>query len=201
VATIVATTERTSPSKEWELKDVERRRADVPGYLAKGGARLGQLTLEIYNGGGGGLEDLKKIPGFPERPAARRPLRDFESARNVGEDYGSRVRGFVHPPLTGDYVFWITSDDQGELWLAADDDPKTKALIAGVPEWAAWGVWDKFPSQGSKPVRLEAGRRYYVELLQKEGWGEDHFRVRWRLPDGRVEEPIPGPRLSAWTRP
>lgn len=48
---------------------------------------------------------------------------------------------------------------------------------------------------------VTAGRRYYVEALQKEGGGGDHLAVRWQLPGGIWENPadpgapIPGIRL------
>ena len=43
---------------------------------------------------------------------------------------------------------------------------------------------------------LKAGRRYYVEALHKEGGGGDHVSVKWQLPNGQQEAPIPGNRLS-----
>ncbi|MDO8630348.1 MAG: hypothetical protein Q7R41_07630, partial [Phycisphaerales bacterium] len=47
-------------------------------------------------------------------------------------------------------------------------------------------------------VRLDSGRVYYVEALMKEGGGGDNLAVRWRRPDGIMEEPIPGSRLLPW---
>ncbi|MCX7806372.1 MAG: DUF1080 domain-containing protein, partial [Planctomycetota bacterium] len=57
-----------------------------------------------------------------------------------------------------------------------------------------------------KPVRLEGGKAYYIEALHKEGGGDDHPAVGWRLPDGKDERPIPLSRLmgikvpSGWVR-
>lgn len=39
----------------------------------------------------------------------------------------------------------------------------------------------------SKPIRLEAGRRYFVEVLHKEGAERDHLGVAW----GKVDEAPP----------
>ena len=33
------------------------------------------------------------------------------------EEYGQRLHGYVVPPLTGLYTFWIASDDSGALYL------------------------------------------------------------------------------------
>src|SRR2546430_9124784 len=45
--------------------------------------------------------------------------------------------------------------------------------------------------------RLEAGKRYYIEALHKQGEGPGHVSVGWQMPDGKQERPIPGMRLSA----
>jgi hypothetical protein len=45
-------------------------------------------------------------------------------------------------------------------------------------------------------VKLGAGRRYYLEVMQKQSAGSAHLSVRWRLPNGVEERPIPGSRLS-----
>jgi hypothetical protein len=43
---------------------------------------------------------------------------------------------------------------------------------------------------------LEAGKRYAIEALHKEGGGNDNLAVGWQLPDGTQERPIPGNRLA-----
>ncbi len=114
------------------------------------------------------------------------------------------MRGYVHPPETGEYIFWIASDDNSELWLSTDEDPANKVQIASVPRWTSSREWDKYASQQSVPISLMVGRRYYIEVLAKEGAGGDNLAVRWQLPGGNWEDPqnpgapIPGIRLSQW---
>ncbi|HEX7898732.1 MAG TPA: PA14 domain-containing protein [Planctomycetota bacterium] len=197
VAMAMISAERAGPPRDLDPKEVERRRADIPGYANRGGLQLGSVTCEIWTGiNGGGIGELRNAPGFPDRPTSRGTLTAFEIPKDTADNYGTRVLGHLYPPLTGDYVFWIASDDQGELWLSTDDDPKNKAKIAAVPEWTSPHEFEKHVDQKSKPLRLEAGRRYYIEALQKEGGGGDHLSVRWQLPDGKIEQPIPGSRLS-----
>lgn len=62
--------------------------------------------------------------------------------------------------------------------------------------WTNSRQWDKYASQKSAPVRLEAGKRYYIEALHKQGWGGDNLAVAWQMPDGKMEAPIAGNRLS-----
>lgn len=200
VALVALSADRTTPPRDLEPKDLERRRGEIPGYLSRGGVQLGSIVLEIWRGiGGGNVDSLRGHAAYPDRPTERTRLRVFESPKDVGDDYGARVRGYVHPPATGDYVFWIASDDNGELWLSTDDDPKTKVVIARQGEWTSPQEYEKRAEQKSMPLRLEAGRRYYIEALLKEGGGGDHVSVRWQLPDGKIEQPIPGARLSPWT--
>jgi hypothetical protein len=52
----------------------------------------------------------------------------LEGPRNTGDNYGSRMKGWLRPQVSGDYKFWIASDDNGELWLSSDDNPANKAL-------------------------------------------------------------------------
>jgi hypothetical protein len=147
---------------------------------------------------GSDLGALKSSPAYPNEWSGVDFPSIFEGPVNWNENYGTRFRGYVEAPQTGDYIFWISSDDQGELWLGADEYPVTKRLIASVASWTSSREWDKEPSQRSAPVRLEAGRRYYIEALHKEGQGGDNVAVGWRLPDGSLERPIPGVRLAPY---
>jgi hypothetical protein len=104
----------------------------------------------------------------------------------------------VCAPETGNYTFWIASDDNSELWLSTSDNPANKVLIASVNGWTGVRQWTQLASQQSVPVALTAGRRYYIEALHKDGGGGDHVSVGWQLPSGTLERPIPGTRLSPW---
>jgi hypothetical protein len=69
--------------------------------------------------------------------------------------------------------------------------------IASVPggNWTSPRQWDKFTVQQSVPLYLEANQFYYISALMKEQDGEDHLSVRWKLPNGTIEEPIPASRF------
>jgi len=119
----------------------------------------------------------------------------FEAPVNWADEYGTRMRGWLHPQANGEYTFWIASDDGGELWLSDGPAPEGKRLVASVTEWTGAGEWDKYPSQKSAPVRLKAGGAYYIEALQKEGRGWDSLAVAWVAPNG-PREVVPGRFLS-----
>jgi hypothetical protein len=76
------------------------------------------------------------------------------------------MKGWLRPPVSGDYKFWIASDDNGELWLSSDDNPANKALACRL-SGATWPrEWTKYSEQESKPISLVAGRSYYYEVRE-----------------------------------
>jgi hypothetical protein len=199
VAQAAVLSTRPGPPRELEYKELDRWRAETPGAQVKqGGVVTGCILREVWkNIGGGNVEELTSTAGFKEdRPDERGMLTSFEAPQDIGDSYGTRIRGYVHPPLSGAYVFWIAADDAGELWLSTDEDPVHKVKIAFLTSYASPREYGKFPEQKSRPIDLKAGRRYYIEALHKEGGGGDHVSVKWLLPTGAEELPIPGNRLS-----
>ncbi|MBI1177017.1 hypothetical protein GC207_06210 [bacterium] len=155
------------------------------------------ILREVYEGiSGNAVSDLTNAPAYPDFPNSTNFLTDyFEAPINILESYGQRIRGYVLPPESGFYTFWISSDDNGALYLSPDEEPAHKQPIAAVPGWTASREWTKYPEQQSSQIWLEAGRRYYVEMLQKEGGGGDNAAVGWQLPNSEMERPIPATRL------
>lgn len=162
----------------------------------------GSVLREYWtNVNGNSVSDLTKDPRFPNSPTGRDLLPTFEAPTDWADNYGTRVRGFLHPPRTGDYTFWIASDDGSELWLSTDDSPANRTEIASVPTWTGSREWGKDPAQKSKAIHLEAGRSYYIEALQKEGGGGDNLAVGWAKPGQSTDSPsqvIPGESLTPW---
>ncbi|MGQ9576020.1 MAG: lamin tail domain-containing protein, partial [Thermoguttaceae bacterium] len=165
----------------------------------------GYILREYWLGISGTLvRDLTNNPNYPDNFTGKTYPTSLEAPTNFGDNYGTRIRGYVHPPTSGYYIFWVASSDSSELWLSTDEDPAHTARIAGAPSSTGWRVWTTFASQQSAPVWLMAGRRYYIEVLHKEGTGSDYVAVRWQLPGGVWENPsdpnlpIPAARLSQW---
>ncbi len=157
----------------------------------------GTVLREYWTGiAGTAVADLTANPAYPNSPTGSDQPAIFEGPVNWADNYGTRFRGYVHPPVTGSYVFWISGDDGCELWLSTNDTPANRALIATVPGWTNSREWTKFPQQQSAAIALVAGQKYFVEALQKEGGGGDNVAVGWQLPDATQERPVPGGRLS-----
>lgn len=143
---------------------------------------------------------VDKIP-YQLPPNGKVLISQFEGPENLMDNYGTRISGYIYPPLSGVYFFWIASDEQGELWLSRDDSIEHKTKIAFVPTSSFFQEWSKFSEQKSEGIYLEAGKKYYIEALHKESLKIDHISVGWRLPDGTLERPIPGSRLSPYITP
>lgn len=183
---------RQAPPRDAEVKELLKNRPPAV-YVP-----TGSILREIWrNLGGDAISDLTGNPKFKEKPDESGPISAIDSW-NLGNNYGARIRGYVHPPETGEYVFWIASDDHGELWLSTDDTPAKKQKLCGLTRPVGHRNWGTDPSQKSSPVPLVAGRRYYIEVLQKQGGGGEHVAAGWTLPGGTQERPIPAARLSPW---
>ena len=154
------------------------------------------ITREVYAGiAGNAVSDLTSNPAYPNSPTSEEVLTtSFDCPVDTLDNYGQRLRALVIPPTTGAYRFWIACDDNGQLFLSTDSNPANKQLIARVNTWTSWKEWTKETNQQSAPINLVAGQQYYIEALQKEGSGGDNLSVRWQLPSGVFEEPIPATR-------
>ena len=132
---------------------------------------------------------------FPDHPSGHDYLKKFESPSDWGSNYGARIYGYLHPPRTGEYTFWLAAGDGAKLFLSPDDNPKNKGPV-GYTFGTAPHEWTRRPGQQSPAIPLVAGRKYYIEVLQKQGEQKrDHLAVAWSGP-GRELEIIPGKFLS-----
>ncbi|HXG49207.1 MAG TPA: PA14 domain-containing protein, partial [Methylomirabilota bacterium] len=96
----------------------------------------GGLKFEAWlNLGGNAVSALLSHPAYPDNPdlvayvtqASSRQV--FADAASV-DNYGGRLSGWIVPPESGDYEFFIRSDDNSELYLSPDDNPANAVLIA-----------------------------------------------------------------------
>ncbi len=164
--------------------------------MAGGGS--GVILREWWEGvSGTSVGSLTSNPNYPNSPTGSDFLGSLETPTDWADDYGTRIRGYLHPSFDGAHTFWIAGDDNCELWLSTDDDPANKVRIAYVPDWTGSRDWTKFSQQQSAPVSLTGGQRYYIEVLHKEATGGDNLAVAWQRP-GFDREVISGSYLSPW---
>jgi hypothetical protein len=159
----------------------------------------GNILREYWTGiGGSVVSNLTSNAAYPDNPTRRNYPGVFEAPLNQADNYGTRMRGYIHPAVSGMYTFSIASDDSSELYLSTDTDPANMTQIAYVSGSTGWRNWTVRQSQQSEQIFLSAGLTYYIEAIQKEGSGGDHLSVAWKLDAGAWEGPIPGAYLSPY---
>ena len=176
------------------------------GLVSNASGQTGEILIEWWTGiPTTDLTVLLNHPDYPDNPAGSAMLTSFEvpaagtkppELAVLTDEYGARVRGYFHPPTTGEYTFWIISDDEGQLFVSSQGSADKKILIAQTIRSAPFTNWTRYAGQQSKPITLEAGKKYYIEAIYKEGTGGDHLRVAYGPADAQTV--IPGSELSPW---
>jgi hypothetical protein len=153
--------------------------------------RPGGLTREWwFNVPGSSLTQARQAGKHLRRPSMRTLTEASVAEQNTTHHFLSRMRGKLSIPETATYRFWIAGDDHCELWLSEDHRKFRKNLIAKVgpsqfedPDAPAWTDpldWDSRPEQRSVEVKLTAGSHRFIEILHKNGNGDDHVAVAWQ---------------------
>jgi PQQ-dependent dehydrogenase (s-GDH family) len=159
----------------------------------------GSINYQKWNNiTGTAVSNLTSNAAYPNSPSATGTLTSFEIPTNAGNNYGMRVYGYICPPATGNYTFWIAADDASELWLSSSTNPANKVRIAYNTAYTNSREWNKYTTQKSAVIALTYGQLYYVEALMKEGTGNDNMAVGWAKPGQSTSAPsevIPGSQL------
>lgn len=143
----------------------------------------GEVQVFYWDGVPGTSTDaLTSNTAYPDNPDSTALLNELKGSTNRADNYGSLTRGYISPPSTGLFTFFVSGDDVTEFWLGSNSDPDTKAKIATVPGWTNPLDYNIYSAQRSPAMELQAGERYYFEIVHKEGGGGDHFSVAWEGP-------------------
>jgi PQQ-dependent dehydrogenase (s-GDH family) len=161
---------------------------------------LGSINFQRWdNISGTSVSSLTSNSRYPNSPTNSGTMTLFEMPTNLGNNIGVRMYGYICPPTTGNYVFWIASDNSGELWLSTTINPANKVRIAYNTSSTNSRQWNKYTTQKSVSIALTAGNKYYIEALMKESSGPDNLSIGWAKPGQPTTAPsevIPGSFLS-----
>lgn len=159
----------------------------------------GSLLLETWNNlSGSKVEDLTYQAPYFGAPDKSEFVFSAQTPVNRADNFGARMRGYVVAPATGNYTFYIAGDDSCQLWLSSSDSQFAKEKVASLDGYTADGQWNRYASQKSAVVSLQAGQKIYIEALQKEGGTADHLEIGWTTPGSSGISVIPGSALESY---
>ncbi|PFX12701.1 Beta-1,4-N-acetylgalactosaminyltransferase 3 [Stylophora pistillata] len=156
----------------------------TPRFIVATGALNIHVWREVC---GSSIQNLRQnflFPDYPDEIFMKFSVVKFQITDNT-IDYGQRIFGFLHPPQSDEYNFAIASDDESELWFSPSYDPEQKRLIArvykeGVNAWTKKDQLDKYPEQISEHLMLSRDRKYYIEVVHKQGVALGFVQVYWK---------------------
>jgi len=120
----------------------------------------------------------------------------LESPVTLATNFSARITGLIIPLQTGACKFRVASAGESEPWLSSDGSPAIKIKIATVTGSMLYRKWSHINEAESQFVTLAAGRRCGFELRQWQRGGSTQLHVRWQLPGGTEERPIPAFRFA-----
>lgn len=116
---------------------------------------------------------------------------------NSGEFYGARTTGFITPPSSGAYQFWLAARNDAEFRFGPTPT-EAETVIASIDGVDVDpGEYQADPAQQSGFVFLTAGVPHAFEIVHKGAGGVDHLSVIWQGPGMAAPVPIPSSVLSA----
>ncbi|MBI1840223.1 MAG: hypothetical protein HYR88_05155 [Verrucomicrobia bacterium] len=142
------------------------------------------------------VDNLYDDPRYPTSPDFIQTVFSFNSRDafldDSHENFGATIEGYLTPTESGDYRFFLASDDASQLFLSTDNQEANLTQIA--EQTSCCNVFTEPDSPlTSEPIPLVAGKNYFIRAAYKEGSGSDYLRVAWR----REVDPTPASLLSA----
>lgn len=148
----------------------------------------GTILRQWWHGqGGASLADFALDANYPNHPDGNEELTRFETPADWSDSDGVRIQGYLYARESGDYTFWLDSNQEAELWLSPDANMASAVLIAGTAS-----------KLQSAAITLEAGVPYYIEAMHMAGSGSDRLAVSWEGPTVS-RAVIEGQYLRPWT--
>ncbi len=188
---------RSSTTYYWRVDTVNTDTTVVPGdvwsFSTMDAGPENKIVYQLWsNIGGTAVSVLTGDPRYPSSPDSVEYLDSWLHPVNAapdadwGSNYGDRIYGWLKPPATADYTFWVAGDDETQLLLSTDASPANAVMVANVSGWTPALDFDNTgggsggASQKSAPINLKAGQKYFIMTLHKEGGGGDSVAVAWQ---------------------
>jgi hypothetical protein len=127
-------------------------------------------------------------PNYPNTPDMTSYCAGLNSRTVFPDDthdqYGARLSGWITPTITGDYNFYIRSDDNSQLYISTDDTEANLQLVAEELNCCNPFMEPGHSQTTASPLHLVAGQKYAIQVLHEEGTGGDYVQVAWQAASG-----------------
>lgn len=178
--------------KSWSDCTHPNKRIIFPS-IARGAVKVSFYSIKTAN-----FSAILSNPSFPNSPTKVGRIDNLDTTRDVGTNYALRIQAYFIAPQNGLYTFLVASDDQSRVYLSASDKEIDKKEILSQGGYANYQQWYKQPDQKSAKIKLEVGKKYYIEGIFREGGGADHMSIGAIFPDGTSALPITNSYLSEY---
>jgi len=173
-------------------------------YVPKTGN--GVLYAEIWTGYGGGYANWSGMTNYVNaHPVPNKKDSTYYLGTKLSmNNYLVRLKGYLNPPISGDYKLMVRADSLGALFISTDDTPAnlgTSPVAWARPAGQAWPMSSRWATSGtavSSPIYLSAGKRYYFEFYHADNGGNHFGDVGWSGPESIMDQPILGVNISAY---
>ncbi|MEQ1747842.1 MAG: DUF1800 family protein [Prosthecobacter sp.] len=158
---------------------------------------VGAVSREILTASGPNVSDI--VVPSPSVTPAHDTIATVDDDAEYDNNTGERLRGYLVPPKTGNYYFWIAANNAAELWISNDSEYVNRVKRASLTTNSGKKVWNTTPTQQTAWLSLVAGERYYFEVLHNTGGDvvDDYVAVGWCQDDlGTVPAVIGAPNST-----
>lgn len=108
---------------------------------------------------------------------------------DYADNTSRRLRGYIVPPKTGNYYFWLAANNTAEFWLSNDAESINvirRSVVTASTGKKDWNFLDTpAVNPTSRPqmtqwLSLVAGQKYYFEVLHNTGTdADDYVALGW----------------------
>jgi hypothetical protein len=137
---------------------------------------------------------IKYLAGIPDMFGYEKHAGMYTNlAQSGGDNYLGKFYTYFIPPSSGNYRFWIRSDDACQLFMNTNavnsTDPAGKNFLGELVAYPG-NATTYYPAANGLNVSLVGGQRYYLEGLWREGTGGDGMSVTVRAASDSATPPF-----------
>ena len=94
-------------------------------------------------------------------------------------------KGYFRAPYTGNYKFYVSSDDNSEVWLSNTSNSTSDSNLNKIAYVSSYSTYEKpyyIDSQRSAYIHLDAGGYYLMNVFRNQYTGSSHLSVAVEVP-------------------